>query len=301
MKHLLVIGASGVLGHAVAIHFLAKGYKVTAFVRDMKKVKELRQEGAEIIEGDITDPSSIKNIFNGVDTVLTAVHGMLGRGKNSSENLDGRAHLRLIDEARRAGVNHFIYTSIAGAGPDSLLDFSRTKYSVEQYLINSGLTYTILRPTAFMDWHAYRLLGKNIIEKGKTTILGKGEDKVNFIAARDIAAALDKIIESDKYRNTIITLAGPQNLTRKQVAELFGKAIGKTPKVGHVPIGIVNLMSRIFQPFHPGIARIMRLATITENTDQSVDPGFSIAQFWLQPTTMESFIDQIIDIGEKSN
>ncbi len=255
------------------------------------------KKGAEIIEGDITDPSSFMNIFNGVDVLLTAVHGMLGRGKNSSGNLDDKAHRQIIDAAKQAGVKHFIYTSIFGASPDSPLDFTRTKYGVEQYLINSGLTYTILRPTAFMEWHAYRLLGRNIIEKGKTTILGKGEDPVNFIAAGDVVAALEKIIETDQYKNTIITLAGPQNLTRNQVAELFGKAIGKTPKVGHVPIGILNLMSRIFQPFHPGIARIMRLTTITENTDQSVDPKYSIAQFGLQPTTMESFINQIINKG----
>jgi uncharacterized protein YbjT (DUF2867 family) len=293
MQHLLVIGASGVLGHSAALHFLEKGYKVSAFVRDKNRVPDLPPKGAEIIEGDIADPSSIKNIFNGVDTVLTAVHGMLGRGKNSSENLDGWAHMQLIDEARRAGVKHFIYTSIAGAGPDNPFDFSRTKYSVEQYLIKSGLGYTILRPAAFMEWHAYRLLGKGIIEKGKANILGKGDTPMNFIAVKDVVGTIDRIISADQYINTILTLAGPQNFTRNEVADMFGKATGKPFTVKHLPIGMVKLLSIIFQPFHPGIARIMKLALLTEGVDQSMPSSDSVKRFGLEPTTMESFISQV--------
>ena len=294
MQHLLIIGASGVLGHAAALHFLEKGHKVTAFVRDKNKATDLLQSGAEIIEGDITDPSGIKNIFKDVDIVLTAVHGMLGRGKNSSENLDGRAHMQLIDEARRAGVKHFIYTSIAGAAPDSPFDFSRTKYSVEQHLIKSGLGYTILRPAAFMEWHAYRLLGKGIIEKGKASILGKGETPMNFVAVKDVVVTIDKVITSVEYINTILTLAGPQNFTRNEVAEMFGKATCKPFTVKHLPIGMVKLLSIIFQPFHPGIARIMKLTLLTEGVDQSMPSSDSVKRFGLEPTTMVSFISHII-------
>ena len=298
MKNLLVIGASGVLGHAAAKHFLGKGYNVTAFARDPGKVDDLRLQGASIIRGDINDPSSFNNIFQGIDIVLTAVHGMIGRGKNSSENVDERGHKNLIDAAARSGVKHFIYTSIVGASADNVLDFSRTKYAVEKYLESSGMNYTILRPTAFMEWHAYRLLGKSIIDKGSATILGKGNDAMNFIAVQDIVGAIDCIISSDQYINSIVPLAGPDNLTRNQVAEMFGRATGKPFKVRHMPIGVVKFMSNIFQPIHPGIARIMRLTVLSEGVDQSAPASESVTKFGLQPTTMKMFIERDNEAGK---
>jgi uncharacterized protein YbjT (DUF2867 family) len=294
MKNLLVVGASGVLGRSAVIHFLDKGYNVTAFARDARKVGDLRDKGARIIGGDINDPSSFSNIFQGIDIVLTAVHGMIGRGKNRSENVDERGHINLIDAAKKAEIKYFIYTSIIGASQDNPLDFCRSKYAVEKYLEASGMNYTILRPTAFMEWHAYRLLGKNIIDKGKTMIPGKGDTPMNFVSVEDVVGAIDCIIASDKYLNTIVTLAGPENFTRNQVAEMFGKATGIPFKVGHIPINIVKFLGVVFNLVHPGVARIIRMTILTEGRDQSVPATESVARFGLQPTAMKMFIDKIV-------
>ncbi len=187
MKNILIVGASGVLGHAAAEHFLQKGYRVIAFVRDPGKVKDLEALGATVIQGDLTRPETFPPALRGVDIVLAAAHALMGRGKNSSEQVDGTGHQQLIDAAKAAGVKHFIYTSAEFAAPDARLDFSRTKHAVEQYLAKSGLPYTIIRPAAFMEWHAYRLLGQKILDSGKVSILGNGKAKVNFIAASDVA------------------------------------------------------------------------------------------------------------------
>jgi uncharacterized protein YbjT (DUF2867 family) len=295
MKHLLVIGASGVLGNSAARYFLEKGYKVTAFVRDLKKVTELAALGAIVKEGDITQPSTYGNILSDVDVILTAVHSLMGKGNNNSENVDLLGHKQLIDAALKAGVPHFIYTSATLAGPDNTLDFSRYKYDVEQYLSKSGLSYTILRPAAFMEWHAFRLLGKNIIEKGKTTILGKGDTPMNFIAVKDVVTAIDHIISGSDYRNTIINLAGPGNYSRNEVADLFGKATGKTYKTGHMPIGMVNLLGALMKPFHPGLARVMRFTALSEGKDASMDAKDTIQQFGLRPTTLVEYINETLN------
>jgi uncharacterized protein YbjT (DUF2867 family) len=295
MKNLLVAGASGVLGRAAVMHFLDRGYNVTAFVRDIGKVDDLRAKGARIIAGDINDPSSFEKIFQGIDIVLTALHAMIGRGKNSSENVDERGHKNFIDAAAKSGVHLFIYTSIIGASSNNSLDFSRTKYVVEKYLEASGMKYTILRPTAFMEWHAYRLLGKSIIDKGKTMILGRGDTVMNFIAVQDIVGTIDYIISSGQCINTIEALAGPDNLTRNQVAEMFGKTTGKPFKIQHLPISVVKLLSKIFHPIHPGVARIMRLTVLSEGRDQSEPAAETVARFGLQPTTMQMFIDKIVE------
>ena len=290
MPHLLVIGANGVLGSATTRYFLQKGFKVSAFVRNKAKAAELQKGGANIIVGDITDPVSVKDVFNGVDVVVTAAHGMIGRGKNKSGNVDDKGHKLLIDEAKKWGVKQFIYTSIATASPDHPVDFFRTKYSIEQYLVNSGLNYTILRLPAFMEWHAYNLLAKNIVQKGKVTIFGTGNNPINFIAVKDVVATIDKIVLNENYYGKIIPLAGPENISKNQVAEMYGRALNITPRVTHVPVRALKVLAVVFGPFHPGLARIMKLSIHSEKSDETVDVRESIEKFGLQPTTINDFI-----------
>lgn len=293
MKNILIVGASGVLGRAAAIHFLQKKDKVTAFVRDPSKVQDLQSMGASVVKGDLAKPADFQQVLKGVDIVLTAAHALMGGGGNSSEKVDLLGHRALIDAAKAAGVGHFIYTSATMASPDSPLDFSRTKYAVEQYLVNSGLVYNILRPTAFMEWHAYRLLGQKILESGKVSILGNGRAKVNFIAVQDVVAAIDRVIDDEQYRNRLIELAGPDTLSRNEVAERFARISGKPAKVAHVPLGMVRFLKAIFKPFHPGLSRVMEFTILSENRDDVIAPGRTIAQFGLIPTTMDSFIQQL--------
>lgn len=293
MPHLLIIGATGVLGSAAAKHFLEKGFRVSAFVRNKDKAAGLERSGARLVIGDLSNPSTFENIFNTVDVVLTAAHAMLGKGKNRSGNVDGRGHQLLIEGAKKAGVKQFIYSSVHGVSPDSPIDFFRTKYQVEQQLIHSGLTYTILRLPAFMEWHAYLLLGKKMVEKGKTTILGKGENTMNFIAIQDVVAALDKIVLNEKYFNSMVPLLGPQNFSRNEVAALFAKALNKPARINHVPVGMVKMMGHLFRPFHEGLARIMKFSALDINAPE-VDQQLTISQFGLKPFTLEEFIHSIV-------
>jgi NADH dehydrogenase len=209
--------------------------------------------------------------------------------------VDEKGHKLLIDEAKKSGVKQFIYTSTVDASPAHPIDFFRTKFIIEQYLANSGLNYSILRLAAFMEWHVYNLLAKTIVEKGKTTIFGKGTNPMNFIAVRDVVAALNKIVLNENYYNKIIPLTGPENISKNEVAELYGKALNSKPKVGHVPGGVLKVLSVLFSPFHPGLARVMKLSAYTENSDQKMDTRESIGKFGLQPTSINEFILASID------
>ena len=295
MPHLLVIGANGVLGTTATKFFLSKGFNVSAFVRDKNKAADLENSGATILTGDITDRASLQNIFSTVDAVLTAAHGMLGKGKNSSKNVDEIAHKDLIDYAKQAGVKHFVYTSVFAASSNHIIDFFRAKHLIEEYLIKSGLTYTILKLPAFIEWHAYNLSGKGIVEKGKTTIFGSGTHAENFIAVKDVVVALDKIVLNEEYYNRSIPLAGPENISKNEVAVLFGNALNIQPRVSHVPTTALKALSFVIRPFHPGIARVIKLAVWNERSDQTMNTDQSIAQFGLKPTHITEFIELVIN------
>jgi NADH dehydrogenase len=224
------------------------------------------------MQGDLIDPPSLLRACQSVDRVFAAAHSILGRGQYKSEAVDDAGHRALIDAAKAAGVARFVYTSILGVAPHHPVDFWRTKYHIEEYLKASGMSYTILRPSSFMELHAHLLNGKSILENGKTRMLGKGTKLRNFVAARDVAQLAVRALLDPKLNNRTIDIGGPQNLTNNHVAELYGKIAGVTPKISY-------------------ISRIMYLGSLPEDAfSETFDPAILLAEFPIQLTTLEEFI-----------
>jgi uncharacterized protein YbjT (DUF2867 family) len=290
---ILIVGANGYLGRQTATLLLSQGQQVRLLVRLPAKVNDLRQMGAEVIEGDLIDPPSLTRACEGVDRVLAAAHSLLGKGRYISEAVDDAGHRSLIAAAKAAGVAHFVYISIIGAAPDHPVDFFRTKHHIEETLKASGLSYTILRPSAFMEWHAHIFNGKSILERGKTSLLGKGTKPRNFMAVRDAARFAVAALTDPKLKNRTVAIGGPQNLTNNQVSELYGKAAGVTPKVSHMPPLIVKAMSVMLKPFQPGVSRIMYMGSLPDDAfSERFDPAALLAEFPTPLTTLEEFIQE---------
>ncbi len=288
-----IIGC-GTLGKITANLFLKEGIKVKIILRNPETVKDLQEKGAEIIQGDVNSENSLHEACKDAEVILTAVHGMLGKGKNASKRIDDEAHCRLINIAKEAGVHQFIYTSASGASPNHPIDFWKTKYKVEQCLIASGLNYTIIRPSAFMETHMHFLIGKPLLEKGKVNLFGKGEASTNFISAADVAQINFLIYKNEEYYNTIIELGGPDNLSRNEVVNLYEKHSGKKARVTRLPLTVVKTLSTLIKPFHEGISRIMKVGFIGETVETAMDTSFTIKRFGLEPTSAEEFIkDQV--------
>jgi uncharacterized protein YbjT (DUF2867 family) len=286
---ILVVGATGTLGNLVTGALIAKGHSVRALTRNPSKATELAALGAEVVRGDLRDVESLASATRDVRTVVSAAHSMLGRGADSSEAVDDAGQRALIDAAKNAGVEHFIFTSVRGASLDHPVDFWRTKHRVERYLMNSGLAWTIVRPTAFIEMHAYELIGKAVLTGRRVVLFGPGTNARNFVAAKDVAALIVFAIEDETMRGQVIEIGGPENLSGKQVVETFEKIGGRKAKVTHLPLGIVRLLSRAFRPLHPGVSRVMTAGVVSETTDQTFDPTKFPARYPITPTALEEW------------
>lgn len=290
---ILVVGASGFLGREATKLLLDEGQQVRAMTRTPAKVEDLRKLGAEVIQGDLIDPPSLKRACQGIDRVLAAAHSLLGRGKYESKAVDDAGHRALIDAAKAAGVAHFVYTSMMGVSSDHPIDFCRTKYQVEEYLKASGLSYTILRPSGFMEWHAHIFNGKSILEKGKTSLIGTGNKPRNFIAVRDVARFAVLALTDPRLRNRTIEVGGPGNFTNNQVTELYGKLAGITPKVSRMPPAVAKVMSIALKPFHPGLSRVMYIGSLPDDAfSEKFDATALLSEFPRHLITLEEFIQQ---------
>ena len=262
-----------------------------AMARLPSKASDLASLGAEVVQGDLVDTPSLARACAGATHVVAAAHGMLGSGRNRSEAVDDAGHRALVDAARAAGVAHFVHTSALGASPDHPLDFFRTKYAVEQYVKTSGVSYTILRPSAFMETHAHTFNGKGIVERGKTTLLGRGTRPRNFVAVRDVAAMAVRALADPAMRGQTIEIGGPQNFTDNQVAELYGRVLGVTPKVAHVPPALLRVAGVVLKPFAPGVSRVLRLSGLPDDAyDATFDPTATLHAYPMHLTTLEEFI-----------
>ncbi|MEW5869149.1 MAG: SDR family oxidoreductase [Chloroflexota bacterium] len=287
---ILIVGATGVLGKEATQQLLAAGHKVRAMTRDLDKGATLRAMGAEVVQGDLIDPASLKKACQGVEAVLAAAHQLMGAGKYTSEAVDDAGHRALIDAAKAAGVKHFVYTSAQHVSPDHPTDFYRAKAKVEAYLKASGLSYTILRPPAFMEWHVHNLLGATILTTGKTTIYGKGDNPINFMAGVDVARFAVLALTDPRLKNRSLDIGGPDNLSKNQVVKLYEKYAGRTARVSHVPTGMMKVMGPILRPLQPVISRLMAFSVWADTANQKFDPTAMLKEFPMTLTHVEDFV-----------
>lgn len=296
---ILIVGATGVLGREATRQLLAAGHRVRGMTRAPQKAGELRAMGAEVVQGDLIDPESLKKACQGVDAVLAAAHQLMGTGEYTSDAVDDVGHRGLIDAAKTAGVKHFVYTSALHVSPEHPTDFYRTKAKVETYLKASGLSYTILRSPAFMQWHVHNLLGASILTTGKTTIYGKGDNPTNFMAGSDVARFAVIALTDPRLKNRTIEIGGPDNISKNEVAKLYEKYSGRKASVSHVPTGVMKVMGPILRPFNPVISRLMAFSVWGDTTDQTFNPSALLKEFPMALTHVDDFIREVVAASKK--
>ena len=292
-----IVGATGTLGSLVASRLLADGQRVVAITRSPERAESLRSLGAEVRVADLTDRASLDDALRGTDTVFVAAHSLLGRGSRSSQRVDDAGHRAVIDAAIAQRAGHFVYTSVLGAMAGHPADFWRTKFEIELYLKASGLSYTILRPAAFMETHAHELLGKSILGGRTAAILGSGNQRMNFVSARDVAAIAVIVLTTPEARNATIEIGGPDNLTRNQVAELYARVSGRPLRLRHLPVGALRVLATVLGPVHSGISGVMRAAVAFESIDQTFDPTETLRRFPMTLTSIDEFVRERVQAG----
>jgi NADH dehydrogenase len=250
----------------------------------------LKALGAEVVQGDLRDPQSLRGACEGVRAVLAAAHAFEGKGNDGPRAIDDRGNRNLIDAAKSAGVKHVVFTSILGVSSDHPVDFFRIKHSIEGYLKESGLSYTILRPAAFMEFWA-ALVGVPVLTKGETTIFGRGQNPVNFVSVDDVARFALFALQDPAARNTTIEIGGPQNLTLLQVAETFERVSGRTARKKHIPLPVMRVMRVVTRPLNEALSRQIASGIYMDTGAVSFDPAPTLQRFPTFATTLTPLAD----------
>jgi uncharacterized protein YbjT (DUF2867 family) len=233
---ILVAGATGALGSEICRRLVERGRHVRALTRassDPARVAALRAIGADVVQGDLKNHPSLAAACEGVDAVISTV-SMIATGKegDSFQTVDEQGQLALVRAAAQAGARHFVYVSFnVDATPESPL--VQAKRAVQLALKGSGMTYTILQPSFFMEAWLGPRLGFDY-QGGKAQLLGSGDQRISYVSAGDVAEYAVRALDAPSARNATIRFGGAP-ISPREAVRIFEEESGRRFDVQEVP------------------------------------------------------------------
>jgi NADH dehydrogenase len=238
----LVAGSTGMLGSEICRRLRQRGEPVRALVRetsDPRKVDALRALGCSIVVGDLKDPPSLDVACRDVDVVISTVTAITtAKAGDSFDATDARGNMDLVDAAKRAGVRQFIYVSFqTDTMPDAPLVLG--KRAAERHLASSGLEYTILQPSLFMEiWLGPMLFADPVTATAK--VYGNRDVRFRYVSVADVAEVAVQCVNNPAVRNAVVPFGGPEPLTQRDAVRLFEQGFGKAFAVTEIPEGALE-------------------------------------------------------------
>jgi uncharacterized protein YbjT (DUF2867 family) len=271
---ILIAGGTGLLGAQVVQLLTAQGQglPLRVLTRDPRRAQHLSGEHVELVTGAVQDGGAVEQAVTGARIIISAIQGFSGTGDSSPRTVDLGGNSTLIQAARQAGTEHFILVSVHGAAPDHPIELFRMKYAAEQVLKASGLSWTIIRPTAYMETWT-NVIGEPLVKTGKTRIFGRGTNPINFVSAYDVAQYVTCAAQGTTMHGELLEVGGPENLSMRQVAETIMRETKISGTVSAVPLPMMRLMAALMRPVNATLARQIQAGVAMDTEDMSFDPS----------------------------
>ena len=242
-KRVLVLGATGTIGRATVRALISEGHEVVCFIRARAGESAQLFEGASIRHGDVSDPLSLKNQGfkdEQFDVVVSCLASRTGAPKDAWA-IDYQAHVNALGCAKQVGVSQFVLLS-AICVQKPLLAFQQAKLAFEKMLMESGMTYSIVRPTAF-----FKSLSGQIerVKKGKPFLLfGDGTlTSCKPISDDDLGNYLADCLHDQTRHNRILPIGGPgAAITPKEQGERLFTLLHKEARFKQVPVALLDVV-----------------------------------------------------------
>ena len=238
-RSVLVTGATGQQGGAVARALLSRGHRVKALTRkpDSETAQRLMSAGADIVTGDLGDAVSVLKAARGVDTVF-----LMGNANEAGPKEETHQGIIAAEAAKDAGVGHLIYSSVADANTKTGIPHFDSKYLVEKHIAGLGIPYTISAPASFME-NIVAPWSIGALRQGTFAFAMPRKRSIQLIALADIGAFVAALIERrDQVFGKRFDLAADE-LSGEEQAKILSDAIGRPVNYQEIPIATVRQQS----------------------------------------------------------
>jgi uncharacterized protein YbjT (DUF2867 family) len=281
---ILVTGGSGFVGSHIVHALRTSDRPVRCLVRNRGKAGKLEALGCELVEGDITDPSSVRRATDGVDVVVHLVAIRQGKPEQFQRIMVGGTR-DLLKLAKEGGAKRFVHMSALGTSEETkeLVPYFGAKWQMEQDVMRSGFPYVIFRPSFVFGRDGgilptFRKLAKLA---PVTPIIGSGRQRIQPIWVDDLAAYFEKAIDLEAATNRTFELGGPDVVTWNEFWERLKRALGVRRPSVHVPVGVMKINALVTERLPGNIPLTRDLLKMLEVGDNVVSNDDAVQTFQL--------------------
>ena len=237
----LIVGCNGHVGQEIVKKAVIRKMDIRCFDLNPLNIPQLDISSLDCVTGDITDLAAVQRITKGVDAVIDVI-GMRGETKTRTHEMVEHGGIKnIIQAGKENSVKHILYTSVLGVEPHSPARTLSAKWNSEQSLIQSGMHYTIFRPSGyFVDFAEY--FAPKIRDTGSFTVIGNGLTRLQPLDPADLAEAFIQSLDNEKAVNRLFKIGGPEVFTLVEIIDLVSKVVDRKVKIKKIPFGIMNIM-----------------------------------------------------------
>jgi uncharacterized protein YbjT (DUF2867 family) len=252
MKPILVIGASGFVGRRLANALLAEGNTVRCLVRDAARVKDLADAGCEIVQGDISDLSSVQRALPSAQAVYVAIHTLSPQRAGSADQrfmaVESNGLRNVVTACQAHGVRRIVYVTSLGTAADASSEWLRERWKAEEFLLGSGLDVTVIRPGMIVGagGRGFDTLVSQA-RKSVAVLLG-GQQKMRTIAVDDLIFYLVSLLNDSRSYQHRYDVGNDDVLTNSQMIDVGAEILGRRHPVKlRIPLTLLSLLAPVIE------------------------------------------------------
>lgn len=245
-----VTGSTGFVGNHVLNELLDKGHQVRALVRPGSEYKLKRPDEMESTSGTVEEPADLIQGMEGCDAIihLVGIIRAFPRRGITFEKLHTEATANVVAAAKETGVSRLLHMSALGAREDGPTPYLSTKYAAEELVRESGLDFTIIRPSLIFGRGGEAIkMFSDMVAKIVVPIIGDGKYRFQPVSASTVAQGFEKALGLEDAHGKTLDVGGPDNVTFDEIMDTLARVKGKTIVKMHLPVFPLRMVSSALQ------------------------------------------------------
>jgi len=242
-----VVGGTGFVGSYLVLDLLQMGYSLHLLVNQTDSGLVSPRERIKSFKGSIENEQAMCECFKGSDIVYHLVGLIAETRRKTFKGTVAEGTAKLVNAAHKAGVKKIIYLSALGVAEDSPSAYFRTKWDAEQHVINSGLDYTIFRPSIIygLEDKFINRIARMVKWMPLVPVIGNGKYRFQPVYVEELCAIMAKTSAADFTSHKIYEIGGARALTYDEIIDIIKRILNYRRKTIHLPVSLMRLIATI--------------------------------------------------------
>ncbi|MBA2598283.1 MAG: NAD(P)H-binding protein [Chloroflexia bacterium] len=291
---ILITGGAGFVGTNLIAALGTRPIRV--LVRDSRRAAKIARSNVEIVEGDVTQPETLRGAMDGIEAVIHLVAVISEEGRATFDTVIRQGTVNVVSEAKRAGVARFLQMSALGARNDPRFGYFEAKWQAEKAVEQSGLAWTIFRPSVIFGPgdEFINTLARLVKTAPIVPVVGNGRSRFQPVAVGEVAIAFVHALDHPECAGHIYELGGGNSYSYEAMLDVIAHQLGKPKPKVHIPVNLMKLVVKLSKPLPkalrpPVTDEQLRMLAIDNATESSATAEL----IGRKPLSLEDGIDYI--------